>query len=167
MKSKKSKSERKNDRIQALEKELASEKKKADEHSITIRLDQSQVDEIMDQLTERIEWSTNRIVDETAPRTPIIVKSNKSDVFSSIIRWILLVVFAGFGVGLIAVLITNWSTYWTGGANNVSTLCVILIGVISVVIGIDIFREKDKKYIVSLFSALVALVALIVTLVRG
>ncbi len=165
--SRKSKSDRKNDRIQALEKELASEKKKATEPSITIRLDQTQIDEIMDQLTDRIEWSTNRIVDESSHNIPIVIKNNKSDVFSSIIRWILLIVFAGFGIGLIAVLISNWSTYWVGGINNISTLCVIVIGVISVVIGIDIFRERDKNYIVSLFSALVALVALIVTLVKG
>jgi len=165
--SKKSKSERKIDRIQALEKELASKKKKSDDHSVTIRLDQAQVDEIMDQLTERIEWSTNRIVDKTAPQTPIIIKSKKTDMFSSVIRWILFFVFVGFGVGLIAVLVSNWSSYWTGGANNISTLCVILIGLISTVIGVDIFREKDRNYIISLFSALVALVALIVTLVKG
>ncbi|MBO4770355.1 MAG: hypothetical protein J5563_06195 [Clostridia bacterium] len=166
MKSKKSKSERKNDRIQALEKELASKKKKEDEHSITIRLDQTQVDEIMDQLTEKIEWSTNRIVDESANKTPIVIKPQKKDMFSSLIRWILSVVFFGFGVGLIAVLITNWSSYWIGGTNNISTLCVILIGLISITIGIDLFREKDRNYVISLFSALVALVALIVTLVK-
>ena len=165
--SKKTKSERKNDRIQALEKELASEKKKTDDHSVTIRLDQAQVDEIMDQLTERIEWSTNRIVDETAPQTPIIIKSKKTDMFSSVIRWILFFVFVGFGIGLIAVLVSNWSSYWTGGVNNISTLCMILIGLISTVIGVDIFKEKDRNYIISLFSALVALVALIVTLIKG
>ncbi len=164
--SKNSKRDSKNNRIQALEKELVTEKEKVDEHFITIRLDPTQVDEIMNQLTERIEWSTNRIVDETDPHTPIIIKSKKADMFSSIIRWTLSFVFAGFGVGLIAILVANWSSYWTGGVNNISTFCVILIGLISTVIGIDIFREKDRNYIISLFSALVALVALIVTLVK-
>ena len=33
-------------------------------------------------------------------------------------------------------------------------------------LGIEILKEKDRNYIVALFSALVALVALIVTLVK-
>lgn len=166
--SKKSKSERKNEKIQSLEKELAAEKKKTSDQSITVRLDQSQVEELMDQLTDRIQWSTNRIVDETKPRsTPVIIREKKTDTFSSLIRWILSFVFIGFGVGLIAMLISNWSTYWIGGVHNISALCVIFIGLISTAIGIDIFRENDRDYIVSLFSAIVALVALIVTLVKG
>ena len=166
--SKKSKKERKNDRIQSLEKELADEKKKTSDHSITVRLDQSQVEELMDQLTDRIQWSTNRIVDETSPRsTPVIISKKKTDTFSSLIRWILFIFFMGFGIGLIVMLISNWSTYWIGGVHNVSALCVIFIGLISTAIGIDILREKDRNYIISLFSAIVALVALIVTLVKG
>lgn len=165
---KKSKSERKNDRIQALEKELAAEKKKMSGQSITVRIDQSQVEELMDQLTERIQWSTNRIVDETSPRaTPVIISNKKADTLSSLIRWILSFVFIGFGVGLIIMIISNWSTYWIGGVQNISVLCVMFIGLISTAIGIDIFREKDRNYIISLFSAIVALVALIVTLVKG
>ena len=100
--SKKSKSERKNDRIQALEKELASEKK-------------------------------------------------KTDMFSSVIRWILFLVFMGFGIGLIAVLVSNWSSYGTGGVKNISILCVILIGLISTVIGVDIFKEKDRNILFLFF----------------
>ena len=166
--SKKNKSERKNDRIQSLEKELAAERKKTSDQSITVRLDQSQVEELMDQLTDRIQWSTNRIVDETSPRsTPVIIREKKTDTFSSLIRWILSFAFIGFGVGLIVMLISNWSTYWIGGVYNISVLCVIFIGLISTAIGVDIFREKDRTYVISLFSAIVALVALIVTLVKG
>ena len=43
-------------------------------------------------------------------------------------------------------------------------MCVIVVDCI--ILGIDIFKEKDRNYIISLFSALVALVALVVTLLK-
>ena len=60
MMSKPSKAERKEDRLQQLEKELAKQKKKNAElqKQKTIRLDDEQVASILDELTERIEWST-------------------------------------------------------------------------------------------------------------
>lgn len=43
---------------------------------------------------------------------------------------------------------------------------MLVIVVDCIILGIDIFKEKDRNYIISLFSALVALVALIVTLLK-
>ena len=67
-----SKSERKEDRLQQLERQLAEQKKKNAElqKQKTIRLDDEQVDGFLKDLAQRIEWSTNRIVDET-PRSII------------------------------------------------------------------------------------------------
>ena len=72
-----SKSERKENRLQQLEKELAEQKKKNAElqKQKTIRLDDDQVEGFLVDITQRIEWSTNRIVDES-PKT--IVQSNKN-----------------------------------------------------------------------------------------
>ena len=53
---------------------------------------------------------------------------------------------------------------------NKSTKIVVLRGRelmytgIFVVLGIDIWREKDRNYLISIFSSLVALVALVITL---
>lgn len=41
---------------------------------------------------------------------------------------------------------------------------VAIAGFDCFILGIEIFREKDRNYIVSIFSALVALAALVVTL---
>lgn len=43
-------------------------------------------------------------------------------------------------------------------------MCVIVFDCI--VLGFDIIKEKDRNYIISLFSALVALVALVATLLK-
>ena len=41
---------------------------------------------------------------------------------------------------------------------------VLIYCVIFVVLGVDIWREKDRNYLISIFSSLVALVALVITL---
>ena len=76
MMSKPSKAERKEDRLQQLERQLAEQKKKnAELHKQkTIRLDDEQVESILDSLTQRIEWSTNRIIDES--QKPIVIQTN-------------------------------------------------------------------------------------------
>ena len=99
-----SKSERKQNRLQQLEKELAEQKKKNAElqKQKTIRLDDEQVEGFLDDLTQRIEWSTNRIVDET-PRS-IIVKpqeNQKSDGFSYFIKWSIAILFFTVAIAIV------------------------------------------------------------------
>lgn len=166
MTSKPSKSERKEERIQRLEKELDKTKKRLACAETKVYLDEKQLDDFMDKLTERIEWSTNRIVDETKPTPDFVNVQPKQDAFSTLLKYILAIQFSGFGIGVIAAIVTNWGTYWTGGTRNLATLCVIFVGICCCAIGIDIFSEKDRDYLVALFSALVALVALIVALVK-
>lgn len=170
MSSKTSKGARKEDRIQQLENELAQAKKKLTQQSKTVRFDSSQVEAFVDQLTERLEWSTNRIVDELEPdysfMLPYMQQERTEDAFSSLIKWVLGFVFAALGALGIIGLIANWSACWIGGVHNVATIIVFFICLICVVLGIDLFREKDRKYIVSLFSALVSLAALVVALVK-
>jgi len=46
---------------------------------------------------------------------------------------------------------------------------VVMMGILGfdcIILGVEVLREKDRNYIVALFSALVSLVALIVTLVK-
>ena len=72
-----SKARRKEKRIQQLGKEVAEQKKGKTQKEIqTVHMDEVQIDEFLTALTERVEWSTNRIVDER-PR-PIIVERDKA-----------------------------------------------------------------------------------------
>ena len=51
--------------------------------TVTVRIDSEQQKQLLDDLTQRIEWSTNRIVDETRP-SPMIVPQKKIDSFSKL-----------------------------------------------------------------------------------
>ena len=166
MGSKPSKSERKEDRIQQLEQELLEAKKKLKNQTKVVRLDEEQVNIFLEQLTERIEWSTNRIVDETAP-PPTIVPLKKNDAFSQLVKVLLSGLFAGFGVLGFYSIFANWSTMYVGGfANTVAIGILFLICFACIIIGVDIWREKERNYLIALFSALVSLVALIVAFVK-
>ena len=134
--------------------------------TVTVRLDSEQQKQLLDDLTQRIEWSTNRIVDETRP-SPMIVPQKKIDSFSKLVKVLLCGLFVGFGILGFITVINNWSTMYIGGfANTVAIGIVLLICLACIVIGIDIWREKDRNYLIALFSALVSLVALIVALVK-
>ncbi|MBN2913134.1 MAG: hypothetical protein JTJ16_02305 [Ruminococcaceae bacterium] len=164
-----SKSDRKENRIRQLEKELSEQKKKTIElqKQKTIRLDDDQVEGFLDDLTQRIEWSTNRIVDES-PKT--IVQSNKNipqDGFSFIIKLVIASFFFVTTVAIGCLLYNVWNDFWSNGwINRIALFVVAISGFDCLFLCIEILREKDRNYIISLFSALVALVALIVTLVK-
>lgn len=166
MTSKPSKTERKEDRIQQLEKELSTAKKQLSTATKTVHLDDEQVKFFIDEINESINASVYRIISETKPEPIIIRKQSGNDTFSSLLKYILSVLFGGFGILLIVSTIKNWSSYWIGGINRFATICVILIALICISISFDILKEKDRNYLVSLFSVLVSLVALVVTLVK-
>ena len=130
--------------------------------TVTVRHDSNQQQQILDDLTQRIEWSTNRIIDETNP-APQIVPQKKTDAFSILVKVLLCGLFVGFGILGFITIINNWSTVYVGGfANIVAIGIVFVICLACVIIGVDIWREKDRNYLIALFSALVSLVALIV-----
>lgn len=153
-----------------MEREIANLKKKNDElqQQKTVRLNDEQLQGFLDELTQRIEWSTNRIVDE-APRS-ITVKpqeNQKSDGFSYFIKWAIAIPFFIATIAIAYSLYNIWGQFWnTGWANRVALFIVALAGFDCAALGVEILKEKDRNYIVSLFSALVALVALIVTLIK-
>ena len=134
--------------------------------TVTVRLDSEQQKQLLDDLTQRIEWSTNRIVDETKPSS-VIVPQKKTDAFSKLVKVLLCGLFAGFGVLGFYTVFANWSTMYIGGFSNTVAIGILfLISFACIIIGVDIWREKDRNYLIALFSALVSLVALIVALVN-
>lgn len=170
--SKPSKSERKEERIQTLEKENSNLKKKNAEltRKTTVSLDEEQMEHFLNELTEHIEWSTNRIVDET-PKNVTVFQSDKAnqggDGFAYFIKWIIAIPFFLVAVAVIYLIYSNGSTYWN--VDWVHKLALIVMGILafdSACLGVEILKEKDRNYVISLFSALVALVALIVSLVK-
>lgn len=139
----------------------------ATHQTVTVRLDAEQENRLLDELTQRMEWSTDRIVDEVKPHYVVNAPENKSDGFSLLIKCIIGIPILIFGAAIACFLYQNAATYWQQGFST--QFAVVMIGILGfdcIVLGIEVLREKDRNYIVALFSALVSLVALIVTLVK-
>lgn len=130
----------------------------------TVRLDDKQLQEVL----YNINYDSEEIIDEIRRCNSTNQNSdNRKDAFSAAIRIGLAFLFIIFAVVLGYNTVTQWSTLWGQGTNyriSLAFMCVIVFDCI--VLGFDIFKEKDRNYIISLFSALVALVALIVTLLK-
>lgn len=164
------KRKRKVEEIQRLKKELIVQKKKVAvlEQQKTVRIDDEQMQSFLDELTGRIEWSTNRIVDETPKTTVLPTQQNYSNNgFSWFIKCIIAVPFFLVTIAVIYVLVNSIGDLWRAGwATRIAIFIFALAGFDSFFLGVEIIKEKDRNYILSLFSALVALVALIVAVVK-
>lgn len=129
-----------------------------------VRLDDEQLQEFL----YNINYDSEEIIDEIRRCNSTIQNSdNRKDTFSDAIRIGLAFLFIVFAIVLGYNTVTQWSALWSQGTSYRITLffmCVIVVDCI--ILGIDIFKEKDRNYIISLFSALVALVALVVTLLK-
>ena len=140
---------------------------KKEQEVITVRLETDQLEEIAERITELTEWSTNRIVDYIP--SPIVEQNTtkKSDTISSTIKWIMGISLILSAVVVTIAIFTFGKDFWNQGSTCRITLFVLFfLCVYCFGIGIETIREKDRNYIISLFSTLVALVALIVTLVK-
>ncbi len=134
---------------------------------VTVRLDAEQENRLLHELTQRVEWSTNRIVDEVKPHYIVNAPKNKSDGFSLLIKCIIGIPILIFGIAIAFYLYQNAPGYWEQGFSM--QFAVVMMGILGfdcLILGFEILREKDRNYIVALFSALVSLVALIVTLIK-
>ena len=135
--------------------------------TVTVRLDAEQENHLLEELTKRVEWSTNRIVDEVKPRYIVNAPENKSDGFSLLIKCIIGIPILIFGAAIAFFLYQNATNYWQQGFSM--QFAIVMMGILGfdcIILGIEVLREKDRNYIVALFSALVSLVALIVTLLK-
>ena len=163
------KSVRKEDRIQSLEREITHLKKKNAElqQQKTVRLNEEQLQTFLDELTQRIEWSTNRIVDETPRRNDFPASEQPKDGFSFLLKLFIGLSLIIFSVIMEIGLFTAWNEFWSGNwINKMACIISVVAGVDCFILGVEMLKEKDRNYIISLFSALVALVALIVALVK-
>lgn len=153
------KRKRKVEEIQRLKKELLEQKKKVAvlQQQQTVKLDENQMQVILDKLTDRIDKVTLSIETTHKP---------KMDGFSQVIKNVIATVFL-VAAGMALSYLFFDSASWAESISN--KIAMIGIGVASIgcgAIGIEILKEKDREYIISLFSALVALAALIVAAIK-
>lgn len=134
-------------------------------YSNIVHLDDAQLQLLIGALSQSIDQASNKAIDDLS-KALAQDKSKRNDVFSQVVRVILSCLFVGFGVILLIAIIARWSTIWTGGLQNFAVAIVLIYCAIFIVLGIDIFREKDRNYLITIFSSLVTLGALIVALLE-
>lgn len=93
-------------------------------------------------------------------------KPQRNDLFSLLIKIVLSASFGLVAFFLGASIILGWQKLWVGGLQNFGVIILLSYCVTFVVIAIDIWREKDRNYLISIFSCLVALSAFLLTLFR-
>lgn len=119
--SKSSKSERKEDRIQSLEREITNLRKKNVEfqQQKTVRLNDEQLQGFLDELSQQIAWATNRIVDETPKTTIVHSQSEQNDnVLSIFMKWIVAIPFFVAAIVIACSLYNIWGELWGTGWSN-------------------------------------------------
>lgn len=155
---------RKKYEIQQLKKELAEEREKvaALQQQQTVKLDEKQVQDFLDELSDRID----RITYENKTRV-VITDKTKMDGFSSLIKIFLGVFLILFSILGFVWLIFSGASFGSGTlSDKIALIIMFFIPIDALILGIEILKEKDRNFIIALFSALVALAALIVALVK-
>lgn len=139
------------------------------DNSQTVKINQMQIEEIKENLTDLVEWSTNKIVDESKPTvigTGLVEHNKEQTLFANIVKILLSVLFVSIGILLGYYLFSNRLVYWTDVINKIALIAMSIVSIVCIALGISIFKEKDRNYIISMFSAIVSLVALIVSIIK-
>lgn len=160
----------KDDQIRNLEQEIERQKKIINElqQKNTIFINNEQVQNFLDELTERMEYSTDKIINGMPKERAVYsTKDQSNDGLSFIIKWIIGLIFIGtafvIGYSLFKIGGEIWSGNWL---NKIILIIFASMPIDCFLLGIEIIKEKDRNYIISLFSSLIALVALIFAIIK-
>lgn len=113
--------------------------------------------------------NTNQTVKSSiAPmaKTPALKNHHKETLFSEAARVILSLLFIVFGVLLANEILLNWSAYWNASTKGIGAIILLADSIGCIVLGVSLWWEKDRNYIMSIYSALVAFASLVVTMVK-
>lgn len=122
-----------------------------------VKLDKEQMQEILNSLQNMIDDNSK----ETSESIMATV-DRKDDFISHFIRMVIFSIFILVGLILIIGVIGGWSTYFVDSKTRFFGVIIILYAIFFFIASVDIIKEKNRQYIVSLFSSLVSLVALII-----
>lgn len=156
-KSRNSKTKQKEKRIQQLEQEVAELKAVVSSQRGTVRIDENQLEGFLNDLTARVEWSTNRIIDESETKyvvsTNNLNKDSDENALSSALKYLMGVLFLEVFDVLFVGLTNMWRQHWTAGwGSRLAFIAMVAMAVDCFLVGIAIFQEKDKSFIVAFFQ---------------
>lgn len=166
MSSKKAKCYKQEQRIKQLENEVEDLKRALEQQTKTVQFDEQQIEKILAKITNEIDISTNKICDEVNQAVKSI-KEPKTDEISEFIKMLLGTLLIAVAISIVIFIFIDWARFLNNGLVGIIYLVVhVIYSCIFITMGRILFKEKDRNYIVSLFSAVVALTALFVTLVK-
>ena len=166
MSSKKSKCYKQEQRIKQLENEVEDLKRALEQQTKTVQFDEQQIEKILAKITNEIDISTNKICDEVNQAVKSI-REPKTDEISEFIKMLLGTLLIAVAISIVIFIFIDWARFLNNGLVGIIYLVVhVIYSCIFITMGRILFKEKDRNYIVSLFSAVVALTALFVTLYK-
>ena len=163
---KKAKCYKQEQRIKQLENEVEDLKRALEQQTKTVQFDEQQIEKILAKITNEIDISTNKICDEVNQAVTSI-KGPKTDEISEFIKMLLGTLLIAVAISIVIFIFIDWARFLNNGLVGIIYLVVhVIYSCIFITMGRILFKEKDRNYIVSLFSAVVALTALFVTLYK-
>lgn len=96
-----------------------------------------------------------------------LIQNKVSDNFSRIVRWTMFSLFIVIGIILTLGVLINICTLLSPNIfNNIAVIILLILGIILIILGFSIIKIDDRNYLISVFSAIVALAALIVAIYK-
>lgn len=130
-----------------------------------VHLDDVQMQLLINAVSQSINQSSRKTVDELS-KVLVKEKAQRNDFFSLLVKVVLFATFFCFGVLIIGATILKWNDLWIGGLQNLAVVILLIYSIVFIVLSVDIWFEKERNYLISIFSALVAFVALVITLFK-
>lgn len=165
MSSKKAKCYKQEQRIKQLENEVEDLKRALEQQTKTVQFDEQQMSLFIDEFVEQIKCVNKQEKNKISSSDIVMQKRQSFNMMQMILKIALCSPFTFVIMAIIMFYFNAGVYYWNLSWDYRFLLFVIgMICFDCVVIITEIFKEKDRNFIVSLFAALVALVSLIVTL---
>lgn len=168
MSSKKSKCSKQEQRIQQLEDEIADLKRDLQQQTRIVQFDEQQIEKYLNEIINKLDVSTNKICDEINQAVKSI-KKPRSDDISFLLKLLVAALCFVIAIVFLCCIFSGFTLLGNGesGRAMLFILCSAGFCLAFTMLGWEIIKEKDRNYIVSLFSAVVALTALVVTIVAS
>ena len=134
----------------------------------SIRLDDKQIKNVFVKLEEINSKKTKEIVDSIKDVKDYMEKSDEvNDGFSILVKTILTILFIGIGSVFAVYIVFNLGILLKEDPiYNISVFILLFLSILIFILGIHINKLKSRTYLLSVFSVLIALVSLIISLMK-
>jgi len=147
-----------NRRIKLLEKEIQRLKQENEYYKTNVI--KNEISEIQDVFTNKIDEAVSDLTNEIRKIHKVkIVEEQREDLFSMWVKVTVSSILVVLGIVFVFGIIKTWNDYTI----KFVPILFVMYGVAFVGVGIDFWKEKDRKYVLAIVSFIVSLIALLIT----